>query len=120
MYIILEFQTDLSGNTSVTTPIQTRENYNEAMSVYHSILASAAISSVPYHTATVMYHNGNQIIKEVYEHLPEPTPESDPEPEPESEQEPRTENIQGLLEPDLEDESDGGTGISNSKLYRLR
>lgn len=68
MFIILEFQTDDNGNTAVITPIQTRKEINDAKSVYHQILASAAISSVPHHTAVLMYHTGSLIATESFDH----------------------------------------------------
>lgn len=75
MYIIHEYQTDLNGNTAVVPPT-TKATLNEAKSVYHSILAAAAISSVPYHTAMICYHNGNLIEAECFEHLPEEAEET--------------------------------------------
>lgn len=74
MYVIIEMQTDVNGNTAVL-PVTVRSDLNEAKSVYHMILASAAISNVAYHTATILYHNGNQIESECFEHLPEPETE---------------------------------------------
>lgn len=74
MYIIHEYQTDMNGNTAIVPPT-TRATLNEAKSVYHQILASAAISSVPYHTAMICYHNGNLIEAECFEHLPDSEPE---------------------------------------------
>lgn len=75
MYIVHEYQTDINGNTACLPPI-TKSTLNEAKSTYHMILASAAVSSVPYHTAMICYHNGNLIETECFEHLPEPEPES--------------------------------------------
>lgn len=74
MFIVLEFQTDLEGNTAVVPPAA-YETVNEAKSKYHQILSAAAISTVPYHTAAIMYHTGSLIASECFEHLPEPTPE---------------------------------------------
>lgn len=74
MFIVLEFQTSAEGNTAVVPPV-TYETLNEAKSKYHLILSAAAVSSVPYHTAAIMYHNGNLIESECFEHLPEPIPE---------------------------------------------
>ena len=68
MYIINEYQTDKNGNTAIVPPI-TRATLNEAKSVFHQILAAAAVSSVPYHTAMICYHNGNVIAVECFEHI---------------------------------------------------
>ena len=42
MYIILEIQTT---NGTPASLVHTADNYNEAKSVYHTVLAAAAISS---------------------------------------------------------------------------
>lgn len=68
MFIIHEYQTDKNGNTAIVPPI-TRPTLNEAKSVYHQILAAAAVSSVPYHTAMICYHNGNVVASECFEHI---------------------------------------------------
>ena len=70
MYIINEYQTDLENHTAVVTPATEAENKN-ALSVFYSRCASAAVSSVPYHTVTLEYHNGNVIESRMFEHLPE-------------------------------------------------
>lgn len=68
MYVILELQV-INGNIYVVTPIQTAETQNEAMSKYHGILSSAAISSVPIHSAIVMNERAEYVAKETYEHI---------------------------------------------------
>ena len=68
MYIILELQAN-DNWTTVVTPIQTAEEKNEAMSKYHGILFSAAISSVPCHTAMVIDERGQCLARETYVHL---------------------------------------------------
>lgn len=67
MFIILELQTN-NGSTTVVTPIQTAETKNEAMSIYHGILFSAAISSLDCHTAMVLDEKGLLYACESYEH----------------------------------------------------
>ena len=57
MFIILEIQTS-NGSTAVVNPIQTAETKNEAMSIYHGILFSAAVSSLDCHTAMVLDEKG--------------------------------------------------------------
>ena len=66
MYIIIELQTT-NGQTG--NIIQTKETLEEAMSVYHGILASAAISNVEYHTALVLDKEGQYIARECYKHF---------------------------------------------------
>ena len=78
MYIVHEYQTDTDGNTIVVEPCQKRSDLNEALSVFFSTCSFAAISSVPYHTVILNYHNGNQIEFRMFEHLPEET-ETEPE-----------------------------------------
>ena len=64
MYIILEIQT----NNVPATLVHTAESYNEAKSVYHSVLAAAAISSVECHAAVLMDYHGNTLATEYYTH----------------------------------------------------
>ena len=65
MYIIVELQ-NTKGQTG--NIVQTKESRDEAMSVYHSILAAAAVSKVQYHTAIVMDERGQYLARECYEH----------------------------------------------------
>lgn len=69
MYIIQEIQT--TGNTTALLPTLTRADRDEAESVFHQILASAAISSVNVHTAMMYDEHGNVIKREFYEHTAE-------------------------------------------------
>lgn len=66
MYIIIELQTT-DGITS--NIVQTKETRAEAMSTYHSILSSAAMSSVECHTALVVDEQGKTIARECYIHV---------------------------------------------------
>ena len=68
MYIIQEIQTT-SGSTALL-PAITKADRNEAESVFHSILASAAISSVGVHTVLLYDEHGTVLRREFYEHLP--------------------------------------------------
>ena len=70
MFIVLEFQTNQEGQTALVPPV-TYETLNEAKSKYHAILSEAAVSSVPYHTAAILYHTGSLIESECFEHLQE-------------------------------------------------
>lgn len=69
MYIIQEIQTN--NGQSALVPATTKTDKNEAESVFHTILASAAISSVDVHTVIMYDEHGNVLRREFYEHLPE-------------------------------------------------
>ena len=66
MYAILEIQTE--GNAMTVLPVQTRNTLNEAESVWHTILASAAISTVDHHTALVIDEDGVVFDNKTYNH----------------------------------------------------
>lgn len=70
MYIIQEIQTD-NGQTTLVNPV-TKTDKNEAESVFHTALASAAISSVDVHTVIMYDEHGNVLKREFYEHLEQP------------------------------------------------
>ncbi len=69
MYIIQEIQTN--GGQTALLPAITKADRNEMESTVHSILASAAISTVEVHTVIVYDEHGNTIKREYYEHLPQ-------------------------------------------------
>lgn len=69
MYIIQEIQT-VNNKTALLPAIQ-KADRNEAESTYHSILASAFISSVDVHTVIMYDEHGNQIMSQYIEHLEE-------------------------------------------------
>lgn len=66
MYAIIEIQTN--GDTMSVLPVQTRETLNEAESVWHSILSSAATSTVEHHTAIVIDEDGVVFDNKCYDH----------------------------------------------------
>lgn len=65
MYIILEIQTT---NGVPATLVHKANSYNEAQSVYHTVLAAAAISSIECHAATLLDYHGNALAAEYYTH----------------------------------------------------
>ena len=65
MFIVIELQTTDGVTSNIVTTKQTKD---EAMSTYHSILASAATSTVQFHTAIVIDERGKVIAKECYQH----------------------------------------------------
>lgn len=69
MYIIQEIQTN-GGNTALL-PAITKADKNEMESAVHTILASAAISTVEVHTVIVYDEHGNLVKQEYYEHTGE-------------------------------------------------
>lgn len=53
----------------------------KAESKYHEVLAAAAISELPSHSATILSSDGRLISTQCYKHtVPEPTPEPEAEP----------------------------------------
>ena len=68
MYFVLEIQI---GSTGSILPFAF-DNLADAEAKYHSILAVAAKSSVPKHSAVLMAENGTTIKRESYFHLPDP------------------------------------------------
>lgn len=74
MYIVIELQT----NGGVTANIvSSYASQTEAESRYHSILASAAISSVEVHAAAILTEEGFCLRSECYKHTPAPVQEVD-------------------------------------------
>lgn len=71
MYIIQEIQTN--GGQTVLLPAITKADKNEMESAYHSILASAAISTAEVHSVVVFDEHGNTIKRDYYEHLSQTT-----------------------------------------------
>ena len=58
-YLILEIQTAADG--TVATLITQKDELSEAQSVYYTILAAAAISSLPLHAAVLMTNEGTSL-----------------------------------------------------------
>lgn len=65
MYYIIELQTN---NGTPAHIVQTASTRNEAMSKYHQVLASAAISQVDIHACTIIDDHGISIAREFYVH----------------------------------------------------
>ena len=70
MYIVIEIQTAASTATIVTQ----HSTKQDAESKFHLILAAAAISNVPTHSAVLMTDEGVWLRSEVYHHEPTPAP----------------------------------------------
>ena len=67
-YLVIEIQ-KFADDTIAVPPVATYDNFFEAMSRYHSILAVAATSEVPVHTATVLNETGSQIAMDTFNHV---------------------------------------------------
>ena len=72
MYIIQEIQTE--NNVTSLLPAVQKETKNEAESVYHSVMASAATSAVDVHACIIYDEHGNNVTpgKAYYEHIKTP------------------------------------------------
>lgn len=66
MFIVIELQANSDGTLgNIVTPCDTWEL---AQAAYHQILASAAVSSVPKHSAAILRDDGFQLEYTSYEH----------------------------------------------------
>lgn len=66
MFIVIELQKDAKG--VVSNIVTSHENLAEAESHYYSILASAAISKVPVHSAVIVSEEGFPVKYQCYKH----------------------------------------------------
>jgi len=64
MYIVMEIQ----KSNSASTIVNVYDTLNEAENKYHTILAYAAISNVPKHSAVLLTEEGDYIKHECFEH----------------------------------------------------
>lgn len=62
--VVEEQRFDDGKVATLSTP---KENYNEAESAYYSILASAAISTIPYHAAYILESNRGVVMCKFYD-----------------------------------------------------
>ena len=77
-WLIIEEQIDANGNHGCITYQET--NQNQAISRVHTMIASAAVSAIPYHAAYMISSNGFIVEGRVFDRRV-PTPEPEPEPE---------------------------------------
>lgn len=66
MYIVIEMQTN---GTTTATLTNAYANKNIAYQKYHTILASASVSSVGIHTALIMNEYGVVEARETFSHI---------------------------------------------------
>ena len=67
MFIVLEVQTYDDGSIGIVPPTA-YENSDEAQAKYHTILAAAAISQLPMHTAFVLTSDGYVVESRCFRH----------------------------------------------------
>lgn len=63
-YIVIESQT---ANGVTTTLTDTFADYAHAEQKYHTVLAAAAVSEVPLHSASMLTERGNLVKYECYD-----------------------------------------------------
>ena len=66
MYIVIEIQTNSDG--TVGTLVNSYEVRDQAESKFHTILAAAAISTLPCHAAVLLTEQGLILSNGYYEH----------------------------------------------------
>jgi len=66
MYIVIEMQTG-NGSTVVVPPV-VYESRNEAESKFHTVMASASVSSVEIHSCAVLDERGVAVLNGCYYH----------------------------------------------------
>jgi hypothetical protein len=66
MYIVMEIQTNSDG--TVGTLVNSYADRDHAESKYHTILAAAAISTLPCHAAVLLTEQGLILANGYYEH----------------------------------------------------
>lgn len=65
-YIVIELQKNADGQVAnLVTSFDTKE---EAESKYHSILATAALSNIPSHSATILTEEGYAVAYKCFKH----------------------------------------------------
>lgn len=72
MYIVLEIQTNAEG--VISTLVYQFDNLSAANNKYHTILAAAAVSGLPAHTAVIMTNDGATVKAECYKNGENITP----------------------------------------------
>lgn len=65
-YVVVEIQTQSDG--TIGAIVTDFDNKLEAENKYHTILAYAAISNLPVHSAVILTNEGRTVKTEVYTH----------------------------------------------------
>lgn len=83
-YYIIEIQKYANGEFGHIVHFAYDENPTtarlKAESKYHQVLAAAAISELPQHSATLLTSDGRCVMNQCYKHVVEPEPEEVEEP----------------------------------------
>ena len=92
-FYIIEIQQYTNGEFGHIVHFAYDENATKARlkaeAKYHEVLASAAVSELPQHSATLLTSDGRAIMNQCYKHeVVQPEPEVEPTLEPEEETEP--------------------------------
>lgn len=66
-YVVIEIQ-KFSDGTIAVPPVNTYDSFFDAASRYHTILAAAAVSEVPVHSAVMLTETGQQIRLDTFNH----------------------------------------------------
>lgn len=66
MYIVIELQTANDG--SVGNFVWAYESREQAEAKYHTVLAAAAVSSLPVHSCVILRNDGQQMAAQAYKH----------------------------------------------------
>lgn len=66
MYIVIELQKNTEG--VVSNIVTSYENLPEAESKYYSVLAAAAVSQIPVHSAIIVSEEGFPVKHQCYKH----------------------------------------------------
>lgn len=89
-FYVIEIQKYLSGEFGHIVHFAYDEDANKARlkaeAKYHEVLAAAAVSELPQHSATLLTSDGRAVMSQCYRHEvvePETEPEVEPEEEPE-------------------------------------
>ena len=100
-YYVVEIQQYANGGFGHIVHYAYDENADTARlkgeAKFHEVLAAAAISELPSHSAIMFSTDGFPIMHQCYKHEVAPQPEPQPEPEPEPEEETEPENEGGSL-----------------------
>lgn len=72
-YLVIEIQKNTDG--AIGNFVWAYTNINEAESKFHTVLASAATSTLPVHSCAMLNEIGYCIKSQSYTHMLEPTPE---------------------------------------------
>jgi len=64
-YIVIEMQTNAEG--AVATLSSVHDSYNTAQQKYHMILAAAAVSDLPLHSAAILSPRGELVASQYFD-----------------------------------------------------